>query len=152
MEQIKRSLGLQVTKLKKIYHPDGDIYHAIKASDSSFVGFGEAYFTTIYKGHTKGWKKHSQMILNLVVPVGSVTFYIYDEQVEKTSYITLGVENYALLTVPSGYWLAFSGEGFGTNVVLNIANIAHDPAEATNLPLSTFPISGDNCENLVDRC
>ena len=46
-----------VTPLKQIFHPKGDVYHALKASDNTFVGFGEVYFTTINQGETKGWKK-----------------------------------------------------------------------------------------------
>ena len=34
--------GVILTPLKQIYHPKGDIFHAMKASDIGFIGFGEA--------------------------------------------------------------------------------------------------------------
>ena len=42
--------------LKKISNPLGDVWHAIKSSDSEYAGFGEAYFSFIEKGKIKGWK------------------------------------------------------------------------------------------------
>jgi dTDP-4-dehydrorhamnose 3,5-epimerase len=127
-----------VTPLKRIVHPKGDVFHAMKASDPGFAGFGEAYFTTVYPGDTKGWKAHTRMHMNLVVPVGTVRFYLHDEQNGTTTVYEIGEHNYVRLTVPPGIWMAFSGVGDGLNLVLNLASIEHDPAEATNVPLETY--------------
>ena len=35
--------GLIVTPLKRIFHPQGDIFHALKRSEGTFETFGEAY-------------------------------------------------------------------------------------------------------------
>ena len=59
--------GIILTPLQQITHPKGDIFHAMKVSDDGFIGFGEAYFSTINKDVIKGWKKHTEMTLNLVV-------------------------------------------------------------------------------------
>ena len=72
--------GLFLTPLKIIYHPNGNIFHGIKRSDNGFSGFGEAYFSTIKGGQIKGWKRHTRMTLNLVVPLGKVIFVIYDDR------------------------------------------------------------------------
>ena len=61
--------GVILTPLKQIYNSKGDIFHAMKKSDKGFNGFGEAYFSTILKGEIKGWKKHTRMTLNIIVPV-----------------------------------------------------------------------------------
>ena len=71
--------GIILTPLKQIHHPKGDIYHAMKKSDIGFENFGEAYFSTIIKNDIKGWKKHTKMTLNLIVPSGEIEFVIYDE-------------------------------------------------------------------------
>ena len=71
--------GVVLTPLKQIYHPKGDIFHAMKKSDIGFDGFGEAYFSTINQNDIKGWKKHTKMTLNIVVPVGNIEFVVYDE-------------------------------------------------------------------------
>lgn len=129
-----------VTPLRIIAHPKGDILHAFKASEGSFQGFGEAYFSTIHAGDTKGWKKHLRMHMNLVVPVGSIAFHVHNEALGQTQAFTLNHDNYQRLTVPPGNWVAFQGLGDGLNMLLNIANLEHDPLEAINVDLSAFPL------------
>lgn len=138
MDQVSKEV--LVTQLKQIFHPKGDIFHAMKQSSPGYAGFGEAYFTTVHCGEVKGWKRHTQMQINLVVPVGKVRFYLHDESSGQTTHYELGAENYARLTVPAGYWMAFTGLGQDLNLVLNLASIEHDPAEAINVPLETYPL------------
>ena len=126
--------GVIVTPLNKIYHPKGDILHAIKKSDSVYNGFGEAYFSTINKGDIKGWKKHKKMILNLVVPIGEIEFSIYDEMDKKFFNIIISQKNYQRLTIKAGLWMAFRGIG-NYNILFNLSNIEHDPDESINIHL-----------------
>jgi dTDP-4-dehydrorhamnose 3,5-epimerase len=117
----------------------GTVMHALKMQEPSFHGFGEVYFSTVDKKAVKGWKKHSKMILNLVVPVGSIRFVMYDDRRESNTFktfqeIILSKENYQRLTVPPGIWMAFQGLSDGINMLLNIASIPHDPLEAQSLP------------------
>jgi dTDP-4-dehydrorhamnose 3,5-epimerase len=135
-----------VTPLRIIRGDSGDVMHAMKESEKTFNGFGEAYFSTIRTGAVKGWKKHRRMILNLVVPVGAIKFVLYDDRPDSKSYkifqeITLSPENYQRLTVPPGIWMAFNGIGTNENLLLNIASIPHDPMEADNLPVQNDLIS-----------
>ncbi len=123
-----------LTPLKQIIHPKGDIYHGMKKSDVGYDGFGEAYFSTINKDDIKGWKKHTLMTLNLVVPVGAIEFVVYDEEDKSFFMQTLSQENYQRLTVKPNVWMAFRGKG-EHNILLNMANIEHNPDEAVNLPL-----------------
>lgn len=127
--------GVILSPLKQIANPKGDIYHALKKSDKSFHGFGEAYFTTVNFNEIKGWKKHTKMILNLIVPVGAVQFIIFNDETGEFKDITLSQRNYQRLTVPSGLWVAFKGISSELNLVLNIASIEHDPNEAENCVL-----------------
>ena len=132
--------GLILTPLKRIYHPKGDVFHGLKKSDAEFSSFGEVYFSTINDGEIKGWNKHKMMTLNLVVPFGEVTFVIYDDREKSSSKgeffkVTLSQTNYQRLTVPPGLWLAFRGNGNNTNLILNIANMEHDPNEIDRLDL-----------------
>lgn len=131
---------IKLTKLRRISNPKGDILHALKASDDCYSEFGEAYFTIINKNEVKGWKKHTQMNMNLIVPVGDVTFYIYDEDNKKKKSYRVNKKNYMRLTVPPGYWMAFEGHDESLNLVLNIASIEHDPTEAKNVDIDTFPL------------
>jgi dTDP-4-dehydrorhamnose 3,5-epimerase len=134
------SCGAVLTPLKKISNPKGDIYHALKACENSFEGFGEAYFSTVLPGVTKGWKMHRRMTLNLIVPVGEIAFHLRSENGAVADSYCLGELNYARLTVPPGVWMAFSGVGDDLNLLLNIASISHDPNESISLPLEHFSL------------
>lgn len=132
--------GVTVTPLKQVRHPKGDIYHALKCSEDSFVEFGEAYFTTIHQNDIKGWKQHTRMLMNLVVPVGLVGFHFYNEKLRRNDFLAIGQNNYARITVQPGIWMAFQGMSEELNLVLNLASIPHDPEEAINVDLSTYPL------------
>lgn len=129
--------GIILTPLKQIYNPKGDIFHAMKKSDEGYEGFGEAYFSTINKDDIKGWKKHSKMILNLVVLVGEIEFVVYNETNKKFVNVKLSQKNYQRLTVKENMWLAFRGLS-KDNILLNLANIEHDPNEAENIELESI--------------
>ncbi|WP_216635909.1 dTDP-4-dehydrorhamnose 3,5-epimerase family protein [Bdellovibrio bacteriovorus] len=80
------------------------------------------------------------MTLSLIVISGEVRFVIYDDRQDSASSgeffeVTLSQKNYARLVVSPGLWLAFQGIGIESNILLNIANIEHDPSEAVNAPI-----------------
>ena len=129
--------GVILTQLKQIHNPKGDIFHAMKKSDDGFDGFGEAYFSTIHKYDIKGWKQHTKMTLNLVVPFGKIEFVVYDENTKKFFSVTLSQNNYQRLTVRAGLWMAFRGCD-ENSMLLNLASIEHDPSEAKNIEISNI--------------
>ena len=63
-----------VTPLRRIETAGGDVLHAMKKTDAGYTGFGEAYFSWVSAGAIKAWKRHTQMTMNVVVPVGQVRF------------------------------------------------------------------------------
>ena len=121
--------------IKRIHNPKGDIFPFLKKSDDFFQQFGEAYFSTVKKNEIKGWKKHTVMQLNITVISGEILFVIYHEINREFEECLLSRENYCKLIIPSGNWVAFKGLG-NDNVLLNIANIEHDPTEAINLGIN----------------
>lgn len=125
----------------------GDIYHVLKASEDGFTFFGEAYFTQIKRNETKGWKKHTQMLMNLVVPVGQVTFHIWDDDNQQGYNINLSKQSYRRISIPKNYWVSFTGHD-EFNLILNIASIEHSQEEAVNAPLNAYPIDIKNFPNL----
>lgn len=135
--------GILLTPLKQIYHPKGDIFHGMKKTDPGFTDFGEAYFSTVHPGEVKPWKKHLRMTLNLVVPVGKIRFVMYDDRPEsstvgQTFAVEIGTENYQRLTVEPGIWMAFEGLDEGLNLLLNMADMEHDPEEVERADLARF--------------
>lgn len=129
-----------LTPLKRIAHPKGEVMHAMKRSSPGFVGFGEAYFSTVLSGEIKGWKRHRRVTLNLVVPVGRVRFVIFDDRPDSPTSgcfndVVLDKENYARLTIPPGLWVAFRGLDEAGNILINLADEEHDPAESDNVEI-----------------
>ena len=127
--------GVILTPLKQITHSKGDIFHAMKASDKGFAGFGEAYFSTVNKSDIKGWKKHSEMTLNLVVVIGEIEFVVHNG-IDFFG-VKLSRSNYQRLTVGPGLWVAFRGLS-NENMLLNLANIEHNLNESENVDLGAF--------------
>ena len=135
--------GVEITKLDMMQTPGGDVMHGLKSIDSSFVGFGEAYFSIIDHQSIKGWKRHKRMTLNLIVPTGSVKFVIYDDRIESSScgefkVVELSRDNYNRLTISPMLWLGFQGIGKEENIVLNVASIPHDPEEVDKKDVEEF--------------
>jgi dTDP-4-dehydrorhamnose 3,5-epimerase len=132
--------GVIITPLKIITGAAGNVLHAMKQADEGYHGFGEAYFSTVNHAQAKGWKRHREMTLNIIVPSGEILFVLYDGRVQSSTAgqiqeVTLGPENYCRMTVPPGIWMGFKGISKDVNLLLNIASIPHDPAEADSLTL-----------------
>jgi dTDP-4-dehydrorhamnose 3,5-epimerase len=130
---------IRVTPLRRISVKGGDVLHALKRTDAGFRDFGEAYFSLIQFGSVKAWKLHRRMTLNLIVPVGSVRFvFLADDGSGACREETIGESNYARLTVPPGIWCGFQGCGRPYSLILNVADIPHDPEEAVNRAQEEF--------------
>jgi dTDP-4-dehydrorhamnose 3,5-epimerase len=127
--------GVLLNPAKIISTTDGDVLHALKNNEDGFENFGEAYFSTIEPNSIKAWKCHTKMILNILVPIGEIKFVLYDDrQKSKTrgsfeEYL-LSQQNYQRLTIPPFIWMGFQGVYSKSSMLLNIANIIHDPKEA----------------------
>jgi len=119
------------TELKIVSAMGGNVMHALKHSDSSFKNFGEAYFSKIKFGYIKAWKRHRKMTLNLIVPFGKIKVVFFDDRSGESvmDEVILSQENYYRLTVPPMIWFGFQGLHKQESIMLNIADIEHDPSE-----------------------
>jgi dTDP-4-dehydrorhamnose 3,5-epimerase len=129
--------GVSLSPLNEIYNKKGNIFHALKSTDETFISFGEAYFSNINYGEIKGWKKHTRMQLNLIVPTGRIKFVLFDDRLFSTTFgkiweVEIGEFNYQRLTIPPGIFVSFKGISENRNMLLNIASITHDPVESEN--------------------
>lgn len=125
-----------ITPLSRIATAGGDVLHAMKQNDAGYAGFGEAYFSWVATGAVKAWKRHTRMTMNVIVPVGQVRFVFRLDGADKFRVEEVGVDRYARLTVPPGIWFGFQGLAVLQSLVLNIANISHDPSEVERLAVS----------------
>ncbi len=131
---------IQVTLLARIPTAGGDVMHAMKAGDIGYNGFGEAYFSLVESGAVKAWKQHSQMTLNLIVPLGEVRF-VFFAPASQPSFReeVIGASHYGRITVPPGIWFGFQGLAEPHSLLLNLANIAHDPGEVARREINEVP-------------
>jgi dTDP-4-dehydrorhamnose 3,5-epimerase len=121
-----------LTPLSIIKTANGSVLHAMKKNDQGFEGYGEAYFSEIESQGIKAWKRHKEMTLNLIVPMGAIRFVLYDNRVNEdgnVQQVVLSKNNYQRLTIPPMVWVGFQGVSNGTSMLLNIANITHSPDE-----------------------
>ena len=137
--------GVFFTPITPITTVGGKVMHAIKGMDESMPAFGECYFSTCDNNSPKTWKKHSRMICNLFVPVGAVKFVFYDDRADsadknKIVEFIASAENYGRLVINPGVWFGFAGVSDKENVILNVANILHDPNESQRLEPNTTAI------------
>jgi len=126
--------GMNISNLKILSDDSGSVMHAIKKTDKNFYEFGEVYFSTVLKDSVKAWKLHKEMVLNLVVPVGSVLFNFIDLRQDSKTFnnkckIILSQDPYKRLTVPPNIWFGFKGLSEDLNLICNVANILHNPKE-----------------------
>jgi|TARA_A100001015_G_C15036820_1_gene736840 dTDP-4-dehydrorhamnose 3,5-epimerase len=120
--------NIKISALKEIDVEGGAVMHAMKKSDIGFNGFGEAYFSTVNPGCIKAWKLHTQMTMNLIVPIGKVMFAFIDSSSSHRSEV-IGEDNYSRITVPPGIWFGFKGISSVSSIILNIASIEHSSNE-----------------------
>ena len=120
---------IKVTPLKIIKLSTGNIMHALNKNELKNQTFGEAYFSKIKFGKIKAWKYHIKTTLNLIVPYGKVKFVFYSQKDEKFRVVEIGEKKYLRLTVPPKIWFGFKGLSKHESIILNIANIEHDPKE-----------------------
>ena len=134
MTEIKPTIIIK--PLKKIHLEDGDVLHALKDSEDEFQGFKEAYFSTIKSNRIKAWKRHLNMTMNLIIPIGKVQFNFYDDNKILLNKTIVGEDNYCRITVPPMVWFGFKGLSSYTSYILNISDVPHDPLEVEREPLS----------------
>jgi len=125
--------NIKITPLSRIPTVGGDVLHGLKNTDTGFTKFGEAYFSWVSEGAVKAWKRHKKMTMNIVVPVGMARFVFFSEDENKFRVEEIGVDRYSRLTIPANIWFGFMGVSPKQSLVLNIADILHDPQEVERL-------------------
>jgi len=128
------------TELRRIETSGGEVIKALTAEEADFKGLGEAYFSRVNPGCVRGWKRHNEMTVNVVVPVGHVRFVVADESDDGISFehFDLGADfTHGRLTIEPVTWFGFKGGAEG-GLVLNLSDIVHRPDEADGKQLDEF--------------
>ena len=131
--------GLEITKLQKIPNVNGDLFKIIRLDDECYKGFGELYISEVNKGLIKGWKKHLEMTLNLVVMKGQIKFVFFDDNASSRTFQQFHVlkvrasERLKICLSPC-IFMAFQGID-EENMLINFADIVHSDSEGVRLEL-----------------
>jgi len=140
---VKNSV-IEIKDLSQFDTHGGTVKQIIKTNNEPEFSLGEAYFTSISYGVVRGWKLHTRMTMNLVVPVGDVKFVFYSEKTKTFQKEVLGQSRYVRATVPPNIWFAFEGLNPCGNLILNLASISFDPSEVLRLDLSEIEFNWGN--------
>ena len=127
---------IKVTPLRQVSTIGGDVWQALKCNEDSFEGFGEAYFSWVEPGIIKAWKKHLKMTMNLIVPIGNVHFVFFEMVSGTFREEFIGTSSYVRITVPPRIWFGFQSMSNTPSLVLNLANLTHDPEEVERKSLN----------------
>lgn len=129
--------GVLLSPVKKVNHEKGDIFHIMRSFDEGYNGFGEVYISNIKFHQIKAWKRHLKMTSNMVVPIGAVKIVIFDDRPDSETKgifneFILSINDYSRLTIPPNVLYGFTGLEDGANMIINVADISHDPKEQIN--------------------
>lgn len=129
-------MGAELTPLPRIPTAGGEVLKAMRADDPGAIDVAEAYFSRVDPNAIRAWKLHTEMTVNVVVPVGHVRFVVAGDG--RFDEFDLGPDHeYARLTIPPGTWFGFQGGSSG-GLVLNLADVLHRPDEGRSRELVEF--------------
>ena len=139
--------GVLITPLSIFETSGGKVLHAMKKTSRGFDSFGEAYFSEVDIGAIKAWKRHKEMTLNLIVPRGQIRFVLFDDRNKinkQFQEVVISKENFSRLTVPPLIWVGFQNLSEEISIILNIANIEHEPDEVERIGLDKIEFKWSN--------
>ncbi|RHX91201.1 dTDP-4-dehydrorhamnose 3,5-epimerase [Leptospira yasudae] len=138
--------GVFLAPLKEIEDPKGSVLHMQKCTDEGFTTFGECYFSEVNPGSVKAWKIHSKQTQNLAIPVGRILLVLYDPRETSASFskimeIQLGrPDAYYRIKIPYGIYYGFQCISSQVALIVNCADIPHDPQESKKLDINDSAI------------
>jgi dTDP-4-dehydrorhamnose 3,5-epimerase len=125
-----------LTELKQFPDERGTLLHMLRNDDPTFTTFGECYFSEVLPGAVKAWKLHLEQTQHFCVPVGRIKLVIYDNRKDSVSnsnvqLINLGrPDSYFRVMIPPGLWYGFTCISKIPALLVNCADIPHNPQES----------------------
>ena len=125
-----------LTELKQFPDERGTLLHMLRNDDPTFTTFGECYFSEVLPGAVKAWKLHLEQTQHFCVPVGRIKLVIYDNRKDSVSnsnvqLINLGrPDSYFRVMIPPGLWYGFTCISKMPALLVNCADIPHNPQES----------------------
>lgn len=128
--------GVNLINLNQIGDHRGSVLHMLRSDAQDFTQFGECYFSEVFPGAVKAWKKHREQTQNLAVPVGRILLVVYDnreisETKGKLIEIELGrPDAYHRIRISPGIWYGFKCISSEAALLVNCADHPHNKNES----------------------
>jgi dTDP-4-dehydrorhamnose 3,5-epimerase len=137
--------GVEVRDLTQVKDERGRVMHMLRSDTFDFSKLGEVYFSLVYQGYVKGWKKHKLMFQNYAVCTGQIKLVIYDDRKDsstkgKIQTIITGREEYSLIHIPPLVWYSHLGLSEEPAVIANCTTLPNTPGEIVRLPVENSQI------------
>lgn len=122
--------GVTLRPLARFPDERGSVMKMLEATDPEFKGFGEVYFSTVFPGVVKAWRRHPVTWLTYCVVRGTVKVVLIDDRDGsptrgEVQEVVLGESNYCLLQIPPGIWNGFQGIGPSEAIVCDVTDRPH---------------------------
>jgi dTDP-4-dehydrorhamnose 3,5-epimerase len=145
MDELKIE-GVVFSPLNQIGDERGSVLHMIRNDSPEFTTFGECYFSEVFPGKVKAWKKHRLQTQNIAVPVGRVRLVLFDPREKSSTFgnlieIELGrPDAYNRVQLPPGIWYGFGCISQSPALIVNCADMPHLKNESETLDLNSTAI------------
>ena len=139
--EINNIQGVKITPLREISDSRGSVLHMLRSDADDFLDFGECYFSEVLPGAIKAWKYHYTQVQNIAVPSGLMRLVLFDGRDSSITYgnileLELGrPEAYKRVKIPPKIWYGFACLSSMPAILVNCANIPHDPSDTEKLDL-----------------
>ena len=135
------SNNVRIEELQVVENVNGDIVKFSDARTFFKTEIKEAYFTKINYQKVKGWNKHHTFTCRLLVIAGKVSFLVKRQFDDAPQKFVIECDPVTAITIPPQTWFAFKGLDAPQNVILNLLDGFHDPAEVSKSDISVEEIS-----------
>ncbi len=142
MTALKNIRGVEIIPLRQIPDDKGMVMHMMRADSPYFTKFGEVYFSVVKFKKIKAWKRHKLMTQNFAVPVGLINVVLFDDRADSPTRgavqeVRLGQSEFSLLKIPPMIWYGFTGLTEQESLIVNCADLAHDPQESERIDVNS---------------
>jgi dTDP-4-dehydrorhamnose 3,5-epimerase len=138
--------GVIVQPLIQIANNRGSVLHMMRRDSELFKQFGEVYFSEIHPEKIKAWKRHKKQTQNLAVPLNNIRLVIYDNRPTSSTHGSIAEyelgrpDHYRLVHIPPMLWYGFQAFSGETALIVNCADLPHDPEDTESLPADSSQI------------
>ena len=128
--------GVELVELQQIETEGGSVLHMLRSDSPLFRKFGEVYFSEVYSGVVKAWKRHKEMTQHFAVPVGKIRVVLFDDREDSKTkgkvceYVLGRPDHYALLRIPPMVWYGFMSLSRGPTIIANCTDLPHAHEES----------------------